>query len=285
MPVARPYPLFQPTEIVPMPLPSANLNIMIRAARAAARSLVRDFNEVEQLQVSVKGPGDFVSRADQAAEKIIVNELQRARPDYGFLLEEGGTIEGASRHNRFIVDPLDGTSNFLHGHPHWAISIGLEQHGEVTAGLVYDPIKDEMFTAEKGKGTYLNERRLRVSRRREMNEAMVACGLPVLNWKAREKGFAQQMEKVADEVAGLRRNGAAALDLAWIAAGRFEAFWEYGLKPWDLAGGLILVREAGGRVGRLEGDDDIWEPGTIVAGNPDIYDKMRPLLEQVTPGL
>jgi myo-inositol-1(or 4)-monophosphatase len=265
-----------------MPLPSAHLTVMIRAARAAARSLLRDFNEVELLQVSIKGPGDFVSRADRAAERIVVSELQRARPDYGFLLEEGGAILGNSPYNRFIVDPLDGTTNFLHGQPHWAISIALEQHGDITAGLVYDPVRDELFTAEKGKGAYLNDRRLRVSRRTELDRALVGCGLPVLDWKGRELGFARQLERVADHVAGLRRMGTASLDLAYIAAGRLDAHWEFGLKPWDMAAGILLIREAGGRVGRLEGDEALLAEGTLLAGNPDIYERMRELLVSLT---
>jgi myo-inositol-1(or 4)-monophosphatase len=266
-----------------MPPASAHMNVMIRAARAAARSLVRDFNEVEQLQVSVKGPGDFVSRADRASERIIRAELQRARPDYGLLLEEEGFIEGASPHNRFIVDPLDGTTNFLHGQPHWAISIGLEQHGEITAALVYDPVREELFTAEKGKGAYLNDRRLRVSRRSELRDALIGCGVPVLDWTARKMGFAQQLEAVCDEVAGVRRMGTASLDLAYVAAGRLDGFWEYGLRPWDMAGGILLVREAGGRVGRLEGDEDLLAEGTLVAGNPEVYARLRELVTAAAP--
>ena len=266
-----------------MAIASAHLTVMIRAARAAARSLVRDFNEVELLQVSIKGPGDFVSKADRAAERILRTELERARPDYGFLLEESGAIEGASRHNRFIIDPLDGTTNFLHGQPHWAISAALEQHGDLTAALVYDPVREELFTAEKGKGAYLNDRRLRVSRRSELDQSLIGCGLPVLNWKGRRKGFRDQLEAVADRVAGIRRGGTASLDLAYVAAGRLDAHWEYGLNPWDMAAGILLVREAGGRVGRLEGDDDLLAEGTLIAGNPEVYEKLRAVLEPVTP--
>lgn len=262
---------------------SANVEIMIRAARAAARHLVRDFGEVEQLQVSIKGPGDFVSVADRRAEQVIRETLQRARPDWGFLLEEAGAVAGRSEYNRWIVDPLDGTTNFLHGLPHWAISIGLEQQGEITAGLVYDPIKEELFIAEKGAGAYLNDRRLRVSRRWRLEEALVGCGLPVQDWPARAKGFARQLDAVADQVAGLRRLGACSLDLAYVAAGRQDGFWEYGVKPWDVAAGLLLVREAGGRVGRLESEEDPMAPGTLVAGNPEIYTRLKALLAEVTP--
>ena len=261
----------------------ANLEVMVRAARAAARTLARDFGEVEHLQVSIKGPGDFVSAAARRAESIIRSELQRARPDWGFLLEEGGVVEGRSRLVRWLVDPLDGTTNFLHGLPHFAISIGLEQSGEITAAVVYDPIKEELFTAEKGNGAYLNDRRLRVSRRKLMEDALIACGIPVQSWKAREKGFAAQLEKVADVAGGVRRLGSAALDLAYVAAGRQDGYWEYGVKPWDIAAGILLVREAGGRVGRLEGDEDLLGEGTIIAGNPDIYERLRAVLLAATP--
>ncbi len=260
---------------------SANLEIMTRAVRAAARHLNRDFNEVEQLQVSIKGPGDFVSAADRRAEQVIRDELRRARPDYGLLMEESGAEEGRSPHNRWIVDPLDGTTNFLHAIPHWSISIGLEQHGEITAGVIYDPVKNELFVAEKGKGAYLNDRRIRVSRRADMKRALIGCGLPIQGWKGREKGFTRQMERVADECGGLRRLGVCSLDLAYVAAGRQDGFWEYGVYPWDIAAGILLIREAGGRVGRLEGDEDLLAEGTLIAGNPDIYGRLRALLEEV----
>jgi myo-inositol-1(or 4)-monophosphatase len=262
---------------------SATLEIMIRAATRAARSLARDFGEVEQLQVSIKGPGDFVSAADRRAEQTIKEELKRGRPDYGLLMEESGAEPGRSPHNRWIVDPLDGTTNFLHGLPHWAISIALEQHGEITAGIVFDPLRNELFTAERGAGAYLNDRRIRVSRRTDMRTALIGCGLPIQNWAAREKGFTRQMDRVADECAGLRRLGVAALDLAYVAAGRQDGYWEYGVKPWDIAAGLLMVREAGGRVGLLEGHEDLLADGTFIAGSPDIYDKLRAALLEATP--
>lgn len=262
---------------------SASLEIMIRAATRAARLLARDFGEVEQLQVSIKGPGDFVSAADRRAEQMIKEELKRGRPDYGFLMEESGAEEGRSRHNRWIVDPLDGTTNFLHGLPHWAISIALEQHGEITAGIVFDPLRNELFTAERGGGAYLNDRRIRVSRRSDMRLALIGCGLPIQDWVGRAKGFTRQMDRVADECGGLRRLGVAALDMAYVAAGRQDGFWEYGTKPWDVAAGILMVREAGGRVGRLEGDEDLLAEGTLVAGNPEIYERLRGLLLEATP--
>ena len=262
---------------------SASLEIMIRAATKAARLLARDFGEVEQLQVSIKGPGDFVSAADRRAEQLIQEELKRGRPDYGFVMEESGVEAGRSPHNRWIVDPLDGTTNFLHGLPHWAISIALEQHGELVAGIVFDPLRNELFSAERGHGAYLNDRRLRVSKRSDMRMALIGCGLPIQNWKGRELGFTRQMEKVADDCGGLRRLGVASLDMAYVAAGRQDGYWEHGTKIWDIAAGVLLVREAGGRVGRLEGDEELFEEGTVIAGNPDIYDKLRAALVEATP--
>ena len=258
---------------------SANIEVMVRAVMKAARGLARDFGEVEQLQVSRKGPADFVSNADRRAEKILEDELKRARPEFGLLLEETGEKQGSQPQNRWIVDPLDGTTNFLHGLPHWAISVALEQFGEITAAVIFDPIRDELFWADKGSGAYLNDRRLRVSARTALSEALVGCGLPVRDWPGRAKGFTAQMNALADQVAGLRRLGTASLDLAWIAAGRQDAFWEYGLQPWDIAAGILILREAGGRIGKLEGDEDLLAPGTIVAANGALYPKMIEVLQ------
>jgi myo-inositol-1(or 4)-monophosphatase len=263
-----------------MPIRSANINVMVQAAHKAARHLVRDFGEVENLQVSIKGPGDFVSAADHRAERILQQELSRARPGFGFLLEETGTVAGDDQH-RWIVDPLDGTTNFLHGLPHFALSLALERAGELVAGVIYDPIKDELFCAEKGAGAYLNDRRLRVSRRGDLANSLIGTGIPVLDWHGREQGFAQQLDRVSAEVAGVRRLGTASLDLAYVAAGRLDGFWEYGLKPWDMAAGIVLVREAGGLVGRLE-DGDLLEAGTLVAANQGIYPRLMELL-RITP--
>jgi myo-inositol-1(or 4)-monophosphatase len=259
-----------------MPIRSANINVMETAARKAARHLLRDFGEVENLQVSVKGPGDYVSAADHRAERILRQELGRARPSFGFLLEESGEVAG-SEDQRWIIDPLDGTTNFLHGVPHFAISIALERQGELVAGVVYEPLRDELFCAEKGAGAYLNDRRLRVSRRTGLANCLIGTGIPVLDWEGREQGFGQQLDRVAAEVAGVRRLGTASLDLAYVAAGRLDGFWEYGLKPWDMAAGIVLVREAGGLVGRLE-DGDLLSPGTLVAGNQGIYPRLTELL-------
>jgi myo-inositol-1(or 4)-monophosphatase len=255
---------------------SANINVMAQAAHKAARHLVRDFGEVENLQVSVKGPGDYVSAADHRAEQILHQELSRARPSFGFVMEEGGAIEGEAE-QRWIVDPLDGTTNFLHGLPHFAISLALERQGELVAGVVYDPIKDELFWAEKGAGAYLNDRRLRVSRRSDLANSLIGTGIPVLDWRGRELGYTRQLDAVAAEVAGIRRLGTASLDLAYVAAGRLDGFWEYGLKPWDMAAGIVLIREAGGLVGRLE-DGELMSPGTLVAGNQGIYPQLLALV-------
>jgi myo-inositol-1(or 4)-monophosphatase len=259
-------------------LRSANIHVMVQAAHKAARPLLRDFGEVEHLQVSVKGPGDFVSAADRRAEQILRQELARARPSFGFLLEESGALGAPGADHRWIVDPLDGTTNFLHAVPHFAISIALERQGELVAGVVYDPIKNELFCAEKGAGAYLNDRRLRVSRRGDLARCLIGTGIPVLDWPGRAQGFAAQLERLSAEVAGIRRFGTASLDLAYVAAGRLDGFWEYGLKAWDMAAGIVLIREAGGLVGRLEGDHDLLEEGTLVAANPAIYPRLGELL-------
>jgi myo-inositol-1(or 4)-monophosphatase len=259
-------------------LRSALLNVMIKAARKAARTLKRDFGEVEHLQVSLKGPADFVSAADRRAEEILREELEHARPGYGFVGEEGGVREGSDKTHRWIVDPLDGTLNFLHGIPHFAVSIALEREGAVVAGLVYNPANDELFTAERGKGAFLNDQRLRVAARRRLADAVVACALPHpsrgdVERTRREHALAQ------DKVAGLRRLGSAALDLAWVAAGRLDAYWERGLSPWDMAAGLILVREAGGFVSDLDGGDRMLASGDILAGNEAIHGELLRLFK------
>ncbi|HVJ43706.1 MAG TPA: inositol monophosphatase family protein [Dongiaceae bacterium] len=253
------------------------LNVMTRAADKAARGLKRDFGEVEQLQVSQKGPADFVSNADIKAEKVLREELAKARPGFGFLLEEGGTVKGTDPDHRWIVDPLDGTTNFLHGLPHFAISIGLEKAGEIIAGVVYDPIKEEMFCAEKGGGAFLNDRRIRVSGRKNLHEALIGTGIP---FRGRGDGdrFNRQLSAMMAETAGVRRWGAAALDLAYVAAGRLEAFWEEGLSPWDMAAGLLLVKEAGGYISDLKGSQGMLENGTILASNNLLHAPVQALL-------
>jgi myo-inositol-1(or 4)-monophosphatase len=257
---------------------SALLNVMIAAARKAARSLRRDFGEVEKLQVSLKGPANFVSSADRRAEGILRAELAKARPGYGFHGEEGGHHPGADKTHTWFVDPLDGTSNFLHGIPHFAISIGLERSGTVVAGVIYNPVTDELFTAERGKGTFLNDQRLRVAARRRMADAIVACGLPHYGRGDLALGL-KELAAVQDKVAGLRRFGAAALDLACVAAGRFDIYWERNLSPWDMAAGLLMVREAGGFVTDLDGTDAMFAKGHIVAGNETLHRELLTVLK------
>jgi myo-inositol-1(or 4)-monophosphatase len=255
------------------------INVMANAALKAARGLKRDFGEVEQLQVSVKGPGDFVTSADLRAERTLKTELQRARPGYGLLFEEGGESEGTDPHHRWIVDPLDGTTNFLHGIPHFAISIGLERDGEVVAGVVYEPTRDEMFWAEKGVGAYLNDRRLRVSARRQLADAVIGTGLPFRDRGDHPKYLAT-LARVMAATSGVRRFGAAALDLAYVAAGRFDGFWEYGLFPWDVAAGLLLVREAGGFVSDLAGGQSMMTSGDVLAANSHLHLPLAALIRE-----
>jgi myo-inositol-1(or 4)-monophosphatase len=259
---------------------SALLNVMIAAARKAARAIKRDFGELEKLQVSLKSPANFVTAADRRAEETIYAELAKARPGYGFLGEESGRREGSDKSHKWIVDPLDGTTNFLHGIPHFAISIALEREGAVVAGLIYNPATDEMFIAEKGKGAFLNDQRIRVAARTRLAEAIIACG--IAHHGHGDLGLSRkEIGAVQGHVAGVRRFGAAALDLAWIAAGRLDGYWERTLKPWDLAAGLVLVREAGGFVTDCDGQDDILGKGHVVAGNEPIHKGLLSLLKAV----
>lgn len=257
---------------------SPHMTVMQNAARLAARRLLRDFDEVEKLQVTAKGPGDFVSQADLRAEATLKAELDRARPGYAFLMEESGASGSDAWTWRWIVDPLDGTTNFLHGIPHWAISIALERRfedgtQEIAAGVVYSPVNDEMFWAEKGGGAFLNDRRLRVSARREMREAVFATGIPFAG-VPRKAEFLRTLGRLMPLVAGIRRAGAAALDLAWTAAGRVDGYWELGIQPWDIAAGVLLVREAGGFVAGIEAPDPLAS-GDIVAANAGLYARLR----------
>jgi myo-inositol-1(or 4)-monophosphatase len=258
---------------------SATINVMANAALKAARGLIRDFGEVEQLQVSVKGPGEFVSAADLKAEKVLRAELGKARPGYGFLMEESGVEPGSDVHHRWIVDPLDGTTNFLHGIPHFAISIGLERDGEIIAGLVYEPVRDETFWAEKGAGAYLNDRRMRVSARRQLTEAVIGTGLPFIG-RGDHETYLRGLGAVMGATAGVRRLGVASLDLAYVAAGRFEGFWESNLKPWDIAAGILLVREAGGYVTDLEGGQTMLATGSVLAANDHLHAPLTQLLKK-----
>jgi myo-inositol-1(or 4)-monophosphatase len=252
---------------------------MINAARKAARGLIRDFGEVENLQVSLKGPSDFVSSADLKTERLLRQELEKARPTFGFLMEEGGEVLGSDTSHRWIIDPIDGTTNFLHGIPHFAISIGLERDGEIIAGVVYEPVHDELYHAEKGGGTFLNDRRLRVSARRKMEESVFATGIPFKGIPGHES-FLETVPKVMSAVAGIRRFGSAALDMAYVSAGRYEGYWETGIKPWDIAAGIILVREAGGYVTDRKGGQDMFGLGSIVAANDQLHRTLLDLVKE-----
>lgn len=265
-----------------MALRSAIINVMAMAADKAGRSLVRDFGEVELLQVSRKGPADFVSSADRRAEKIVRNALVKAHPEFGMLLEEAGEIAGTDNRHRWIVDPLDGTTNFLHGLPHFCISIALERDGQVIAGIVYDPLKDELFWAERGLGAYVNDQRLRVSGRGRINEGVFATGIPFLGIQDafENEKFLSQLGAVMAECAGVRRFGSAALDLAYVAAGRYDGFWENGLNPWDVAAGVLLVREAGGLVTDIAGRRYELSAMDICAGNDQLHQPLRILLHK-----
>jgi myo-inositol-1(or 4)-monophosphatase len=257
---------------------SALLNVMVKAARKAARQLIRDFGEVEKLQVSMKGPANFVSAADKRAEETLKTELLNARPGYSFVGEEGGKIEGSDKSHTWFVDPLDGTTNFLHGIPQFAISIGLEREGTLIAGLILNPVTDELFLAERGKGAFLNDKRIRVAARKNMGEAVLSCGLPHYGRGDLEL-FRKEFSAIQDKVAGIRRFGAAALDLAFIAAGRFDIYWERNLSAWDMAAGTLIVREAGGYVTDLDDKDEMFTKGHIAAGNPVLHGELLKILK------
>ncbi|HEY9038730.1 MAG TPA: inositol monophosphatase family protein [Roseovarius sp.] len=256
---------------------SANLNVMMKAARKAGRALAKDFREVENLQVSMKGAGDFVSRADIQAEQIIKSELMNARPTYGWMAEEGGEEPGTDPTRRWIVDPLDGTTNYLHGLAHWAVSIALEHKGQIVAGVVYDPSKDELFFAEKGEGAWMNESRMRVSGRDKLIESIFATGLP-FGGRSDLPQSLQDLARLLPACAGVRRFGAASLDMAYVAAGRYDGFWERRLKPWDLAAGLLIAREAGALVEPLTEGRSILDEGAIICANAPIFDRFARII-------
>jgi len=259
-------------------LQSALLNVMIKAARRAGRSLKRDLGEIENLQVSLKGPANFVSLADRRAEEMLYEDLAKARPGYGFVGEEGGMREGADKSHTWIVDPLDGTTNFLHGIPQFAISIALQREGTVIAGVIYNPANDELYTAERGKGAFLNDQRIRVAGRRKLNECVIACGLPHIGRGDHELSRAE-MTELQTRVAGLRRFGAASLDMAFVAAGRLDGYWERNLQSWDMAAGQIIVREAGGIVSGVAGDDDPLVTRNVVCGNEFVHAELVKILK------
>jgi myo-inositol-1(or 4)-monophosphatase len=256
------------------------MTVMVDAVMKAAKGLRRDFGEVENLQVSRKGPGDFVSQADHRAEKALREALVKARPDYGLVMEESGVVEGRDPAHRWHIDPLDGTTNFLHGIPHFAISVALEREGTIVAGVIYDPAKDELFISERGKGAYVNNRRMRVSGRIDVTDAVFATGIPTLG-RRDHPGFLKQIAPVMQHSAGVRRLGAAALDLAYVACGRFDAYWEQGLNSWDVAAGGLMVREAGGFVTDAFGKEQFLGCDTVVAGNEAMHKTLMDYLKQV----
>lgn len=265
---------------------STLLSVMMKAAEKAGRSLVRDFGEVEHLQISVKGPGDFVSLADKRAEKIVIEELQKARPKFSIIAEESGKIEGTDPEHVFYIDPLDGTTNFLHSIPQFAVSIGLEHRGEMIAGVVYNPIMRELFYAEKGFGAYMvdgndQDRRLRVTGRKQLEDCVVTCGIPHIGRGSLPEFYAQMCE-IAPMVSGIRRTGSSALDMAWVAAGRFDGYFEMDLKPWDFAAGIVLVREAGGKVTGHSGEMDMLQTGHVVAGPKPIQEALQAKVKKIT---
>ena len=256
---------------------SATINVMVKAARRAGRSLKRDLGEIAHLQVSLKGPANFVSLADKRAEEMLYEELSKARPGYGFIGEEGGNREGSDKSHTWIVDPLDGTTNFLHGIPHFAISIGLQRDDTMIAGVIYNPANEELYIAERGKGAFLNDTRLRVANRRQLHDCVIGCGLPHLG----RGDFAQNQREMAalqPKVAGMRRMGTASLDLCAVAGGRFDGFWERNLSPWDIAAGIVMIREAGGTVGDINGGD-VLKTGDIVCGNETIHAELVRILK------
>lgn len=255
------------------------LNVMIKAAEKAGRNLTRDFGEVEHLQVSRKGPADFVTAADKRAEEIIFEELKKARPDYSFLMEESGETKGSDSDNRWIVDPLDGTHNFMHGIPHWCVSIALESKGRIEAGVIYDPIKEEIFRAERSGGAFVNGTRCRVSGRNQLESASVAVGTAYMN-KEKQDRFIKELAAVSLVTPMFRRLGAAALDLSYIAAGRLDGFWERGLKPWDAAAGFLIVKEAGGFVSSIDDESNPVYSKNLVAGNQSVYNDLRQILKK-----
>ena len=255
------------------------MTVMIAAIRKAARGVQRDYGEVSSLQVAVKGPADFVTNSDKKAEKILREELAMARPTYGFLGEEGGETKGTDADHRFIIDPIDGTFNFMHALPLFALTIALERKGEIVAGVTYDPIHDELFHAEKGTGAFLNNKRMRVAARKELGDAMVFCGLPnraAKNHDLQRKELAVMQTKTA----GIRSIGSSALDMAYTAMGRFDGGWAHGLKPWDMAAGILFMREAGGFVNGTNGEDYALNADGWVCGNADLLPQIKAALEE-----
>jgi myo-inositol-1(or 4)-monophosphatase len=257
---------------------SALMTVMTNAAIKAGRGLKRDFGEIEQLQVSMKGPGDFVSLADKRSEKVLFEELSKARPGYGFVMEESGEVEGSDKSHTWHIDPLDATTNFLHAIPIFAVSLALEREGQIVAGVVYNPATDEFYVSEKGQGAFGGAHRLRVAARRELSQALIGCGVPHLGKASEHPRFKAELAAVMARVVNVRRLGCASLDLACVAAGRFDAFWERGLNSWDIAAGALLIREAGGYVSDADGAPDFLQTGSICGGNETMHRELLALL-------
>ena len=264
-----------------MKLTSANINVMVNACRKASRHIIRDFGEIEKLQTSVKGPGDFVTMTDKKVEAILIEELQKARPDYSILSEEAGEIKNDSSNEDFkwIIDPIDGTSNFLHGIPHFAISLALENKKEIICGIVFDPIKNELFSAEKGNGSYLNNQRMRVSARKKLKDCLIVTGGPRKNHQNKEVTMEEYKKFSSKVLIPIRKMGSASLDMAYVAAGRCDGFWQRNLNYWDIAAGVLLVKEAGGYVTDFDGQDKYVENKTILANNSRISEEMIKVLK------
>ncbi len=251
-------------------LQSSLIQVMVGAVRKACKGVARDFGEVTELQVSKKGPGDFVTAADKRVEAALFEELLRVRPGYGFLGEEQGMVEGTDKTHTWIVDPIDGTTNFMHGIPHFACTVALERDSEIVAGVTFNPVTSDLYWAEKGKGVYHNDRRLRVSQRRNLDESLIGTGLPFIG----KTGHAQalkELHQIMQRTAGIRRNGACSLDLAYVAAGQFDGYWERGLKPWDMAAGILFILEAGGKITSIDSEESPMKTGDIICGNPELY--------------
>lgn len=264
---------------------SAHLTVMINAVRKAARGVQRDFGEIANLQVSVKGPGNYVTAADKRCEKVIREELEKARPGYSFLMEESGSVKGGDADHRWIIDPIDGTTNFIHSIPYFTLTVALERKGDLLAGVTYNPISDELYTAERGQGAFLNNRRLRVAARKSLSDSVVASGLPNIGNDAAERAqFQRELMHIGPKVAAIRQFGSAALELAYVAAGRIDVMHTRGLNPWDIAAGILLVREAGGIIVSAEGDKPPFETGTIIAGNADLVPLVKAEIAQASKG-
>jgi len=259
-------------------LNSPQMNIISRACMKASRSIIRDFGEIEKLQVSSKGPGDFVSSADKRTEKIIIDELQKAHPDYGIVTEESGFINKSNKKNRWIIDPIDGTTNFLNGIPQFAISIGYEEENEIKCGVIFDPIKNEMFFAEKGNGAYLNNSRIRVSNKKKLKDALLVTGGPKHSSKIQEEIFSEFIKVSKNVLSPIRKFGSASLDIAYVACGRFDGFWQRELNYWDIAAGIIILKEAGGFVDFFERDNEATLKRNVLASNSNINDELKDLI-------